>query len=112
MTYICAKLVIVAHVNCCMKSHRVYICVVLILYLKTMSLNNLKIMKKSPITDYSDMNTNIVMFVFNYIMNENFTTFFLKLFIFIFKYIIFVCRNYNSQVPMKEIASSHKVIGL
>ena len=54
MTCICAKLVSVAHVNRFMKSHRVYFCVVLVLYLKVMFLNSLKIIKKSPITKYSD----------------------------------------------------------
>ena len=32
----------------------IFICVFLVLYFKTMSLSSLKIMKKSPITEYSD----------------------------------------------------------
>ena len=54
MTCICAKLVSDAHTNRFMKSHQVYFCVVLVLNSKTMSLINLKIMNKSPITEYSD----------------------------------------------------------
>jgi len=54
MTYICAKLISVAHANRYMKSHWMYIFVYFVLYLKTVSLSSLKIMKKSPITEYSD----------------------------------------------------------
>ena len=35
-------------------SHIEYICVFLVIYLKTVSLSSLKIMKKFPITEYSD----------------------------------------------------------
>ena len=55
MTCICVKLVSDIHTNRFMKSHRAYFCVVLVLYLKTMSLNSLKIMKRSPIAEYSDL---------------------------------------------------------
>ena len=54
MTCICAKLVSDAHANHFIEAFRIYYCVFLVLYLKTTFLNNLKIMKKSPITEYSD----------------------------------------------------------
>ena len=57
MSCICAKLVSVAHANPFIKSHWIYSCVFLVLYLKSMSLSSLKIMKKSPITKYSDLCT-------------------------------------------------------
>jgi hypothetical protein len=47
MTCICAKLVSVAHANCFIKSHWIYFYVFLVLYLKTMSLDSLKIVKKN-----------------------------------------------------------------
>ena len=53
MTCIYAKLVSAAHMNRFIKSYYIYI-VFLVLYLKTMSFRSLKIMKKSPITKYSD----------------------------------------------------------
>ena len=34
-----------------------YICIFIVLYLKTMSLSSLKIMKKSPITEHSNIYT-------------------------------------------------------
>ena len=55
MTCICAKLVNVSHANHFIKSHRIYYCDFLVIYLQTMSLNSLKIMKKSPITEYRDL---------------------------------------------------------
>ena len=55
MTYICATLVSDAHANRLIKSYRIYFHVFLVLYLKTTFLNSLKIMKSSPITEYSDM---------------------------------------------------------
>jgi hypothetical protein len=54
MTCICAKLVSAAHANHIIKSHWIFFCVFLVLYLKTTSLNSPKIIKKSPITEYSD----------------------------------------------------------
>ena len=60
MTCICFQLVSAAHANHFIKSHRTYICVFLLLYLKTMSLNSLKIMKKSPITEHSDIYPNLM----------------------------------------------------
>ena len=51
MTCICAKLVSVANANHFMKSHKIFFCAFLVLYLKTISLSSLKIMKKSPITE-------------------------------------------------------------
>ena len=45
MTCICAKLVSVSHANHFIKSHRIYYCDFLVIYLQTMSLNSLKIMK-------------------------------------------------------------------
>jgi hypothetical protein len=53
MTCICAKLVSAAHANQFIKSHWIYVCAFLVLYLKTMSLSSLKI-KKSLITEYND----------------------------------------------------------
>jgi hypothetical protein len=55
ITCVCAKLVRAAHANRFIKSHWIYICVFLILNMKTMSLSSLKIMKISPITEYSDI---------------------------------------------------------
>ena len=49
MRLICAKLVGVAHGNHLIKSLWIYFCDFLVLYLKTTSLNSLKIMKESPI---------------------------------------------------------------
>ena len=54
MTFICAKLVGVAHANHFIESLWIYLCVFLVLYLKTTSLNSLKIIEKSLITEYSD----------------------------------------------------------
>ena len=54
MTYICANLVSVAHANHFIRLHRTRFCVFLDLHLKTTILDSLKIMKKSPITEYSD----------------------------------------------------------
>ena len=54
MTCICAKLVSAAHANQFIKSHWIYVFAFLVLYLKTMSLSSLKIMKKSLITEYND----------------------------------------------------------
>ena len=53
MTRICSKLVSAAHANHFIKSHWIYFCVFLVLYLKTTS-DSLKVMKKSPITEFSD----------------------------------------------------------
>ena len=54
MTCNYAKLVSVAHMNRFIKSDYFYFFVFLVLYSKTMSLGSLKIMKKSPITEFSD----------------------------------------------------------
>jgi len=59
MTCICAKLVSVAHANRFINSYWMYICVFLVLYLKTLFLSSLKIMKKSPITEYSDFSSTV-----------------------------------------------------
>ena len=58
MTCIYAKLVSVAHMNRFIKSNFYFYLFFLVLYLKTMSFGSLKIMKKSPITEYSDTFTN------------------------------------------------------
>ena len=58
MTCICTKLFSATHANHFIKSHSIYFCFFLVLYLKTMSLNSLKIMKNSLITEYSDMCNN------------------------------------------------------
>ena len=54
MAYICARLVSVAHTNHFFKVKLIMFYDSLVLYLNTTSLNSLKVMKKSPITEYSD----------------------------------------------------------
>ena len=49
-----AILVSAAHANHFIKSLCIYFCVFIVLYLKTTSFNSLKIMKKSPTTEFND----------------------------------------------------------
>jgi hypothetical protein len=60
MTCTCGKLHSATQMNRFIKSHWICICVFLVLYFKTMSFS-LKIMKKSPITECSDIDENVLL---------------------------------------------------